>query len=206
MSIADFTLFLSITFVVSASPGPVMLSCMSNGGRYGMAKAIEGMVGASLGNLCLVALSAIGLGLIVSSNDLLFNSIKWLGAFYLGYLGIQLIRQPAVRVELGNATANPSRAIWLSSFLIAVSNPKGFIYFGALFPQFIDYDHPLTLQFGLLTITFLLTDMLWMLAYAALGKQIMTWLKTPKHQKLFNITSGLALMIAGLLVAITGKH
>ncbi len=206
MPIPNFTLFLSITFIVSASPGPVMLSCMSNGGRFGVTKALEGMLGASLGNLCLVALSALGLGFLVSNSDILFNSLKWLGSAYLVYLGIQLIRQPVTFIKMENSTTTNSRhSLLLNSFLIAISNPKGLIYFGALFPQFIAYNQPLIPQFGLLTIVFLVTDFVWMLAYAISGNIIMAWLKTPKHQNLFNTLSGLILIAAGLLIAITGK-
>lgn len=207
MSIAEFTLFLSITFIVSASPGPIMLSCMSNGGRYGLAKSFAGMMGASLGNLVLVLLTALGFGLLVSSSDVLFNTIKWLGALYLMYLGVQIIRQPAPpssRPEL--QTRQTQRSLWLSSFFIAISNPKGLIYFAALFPQFIHYEQPLLWQFSLLTATFLLTDLLWMLVYAAAGQRIMVWLKTPRHQTIFNTLSGLALIVVGLLLAATGKN
>ena len=206
MPFSEFILFLSITLVVSASPGPVMLSCMSNGARYGIAKSLQGMLGASLGNIFLVGLSALGIGLIVSSNDVLFNVIKWLGALYLIYLGIEMIRQPVLNNGANDKMATRSGALWLSAFFIAVSNPKGLIYFGALFPQFVHYDQPLVMQFALLTATFLITDLLWMLIYAAAGYKIMAWLKTPKHQMLFNTLSGLALIIAGLVLAATGKN
>lgn len=205
MSIAEFTLFLSITFIVSASPGPMMLSCMSNGGRYGLAKSFAGMMGASLGNLVLVLLSALGFGLLVSSSDILFGAIKWLGAGYLIYLGVQIIRQPALpSTPLAQQPGQSS--LWLSSFFIAISNPKGLIYFAALFPQFIHYEQPLLWQFTLLTATFLLTDLFWMLIYAAAGQRIMAWLKTPRHQTIFNTLSGLVLIVVGLLLAATGKN
>ncbi|MES2825890.1 MAG: LysE family translocator [Pseudomonadota bacterium] len=206
MPITNFTLFLSITFIVSASPGPVMLSCMSNGGRYGISKALEGMLGASLGNLLLVGLSALGLGLIVNNNDFLFNALKWLGALYLMILGIQLMRQPVAACDIDNNNpTNKNPSLWLNSFIIAVSNPKGLIYFGALFPQFITYHQPLIIQFILLTLTFLITDFVWMLAYAAAGQKIMGWLKKSTHQTLFNIASGAILIAAGLFMALTGK-
>jgi homoserine/homoserine lactone efflux protein len=206
MPITNFTLFLSITFIVSASPGPVMLSCMSNGGRYGVAKSLEGMLGASLGNLCLVGLSALGLGLIVHNSDFLFNALKWLGALYLMILGIQLMRQAIDICDTRNLSpTNKNPSLWLSSFIIALSNPKGLIYFGALFPQFINYHQPLISQFSLLTLTFLITDFVWMFAYAAAGQKIMVWLKKTTHQTLFNISSGAILIAAGLFMALTGK-
>lgn len=183
-----------------------MLSCMSNGGRLGLRKAIAGMIGASAGNLVLVVLSAIGLGFIVSQNDVLFNFLKWFGAAYLAFLGMQIIRAPIIResTPVSSALAT-SKSIWWSSFFIAVSNPKGLIYFGALFPQFVNYQQPLVLQFVVLTITFLITDLMWMLIYAIAGNRIMHWLKAPKHQILFNSISGLVLIAAGIFMALSGN-
>lgn len=206
MPIANFSLFLSITFLVSASPGPVMLSCMSNGARLGIAKASAGMLGASLGNLCLVALSALGLGLLVSQHDWLFNLLKWAGAGYLVYMGWQIIQSPLHQTATPATRAGQSlRAVAVNGFLIAIGNPKGLLYFGALFPQFIAYQQPLAAQFLVLTACFLSCDIMWMLAYALAGKTIMRWLHQPIHQLWFNRSSGLLLMTAGLFMALTGK-
>lgn len=206
MPITNFSLFLSITFVVSASPGPVMLSCMTNGGRLGLRKACVGMMAASLGNLVLVALSALGLGLIISQNAVLFNGLKWLGAAYLVFLGVQIMRAPVILDGTNMSTVITSvKSVWWNSFFIAISNPKGFIYFGALFPQFINYQQPLALQFLVLTITFLITDLMWMLVYALAGNKIMLWLKTPKHQTWFNCISGFVLIAAGVFMALSGN-
>ena len=205
MPITNFSLFLSITFVVSASPGPVMLTCMTNGGRLGLRKAFMGMLGASAGNLCLVALSALGLGLIVSQNDILFNILKWGGAAYLVFLGVQIMRSPIVLEQQGALSVDSTKSLWWNSFFIAVSNPKGLIYFGALFPQFIAYNQPLAAQFLVLTLTFLITDLVWMFIYAIAGNSIMRWLKTPTHQLWFNSLSGLVLIAAGVFMALSGK-
>jgi homoserine/homoserine lactone efflux protein len=206
MPITNFSLFLSITFIVSASPGPVMLSCMTNGGRLGLSKAFIGMLGASAGNLCLVVLSALGLGLIISQNDILFNAIKWGGAAYLVFLGVQIMRTP-IALEQVQVTAhvNSTKSLWWNSFFIAISNPKGLIYFGALFPQFIVYQQPLAAQFLALTLTFLVIDLMWMFIYALAGNSIMRWLKTPKHQIGFNALAGLVLIAAGIFMALSGK-
>lgn len=206
MPITNFSLFLSITFIVSASPGPVMLSCMANGGRLGLRKAFVGMLAASAGNLCLVVLSALGLGLIISQNDILFNAIKWGGAAYLVFLGVQIMRTPIVLEQKQDTPSlDSTKSLWWNSFFIAISNPKGLIYFGALFPQFIAYQEPLAAQFLVLTLTFLVIDLMWMFIYALAGNSIMRWLKTPKHQLGFNALSGLVLIAAGIFMALSGK-
>ncbi|RYY74339.1 MAG: LysE family translocator [Gammaproteobacteria bacterium] len=205
MPITNFTLFLSITFIVSASPGPVMLSCMANGGRLGMRKAFLGMLGACSGNLVLVGLSALGLGLIISQNDTLFNIVKWAGAAYLAFLGLQIMRKPIKGDQLNTGEITSSKSVLLNSFLVAIGNPKGLIYFGALFPQFISYQEPIGPQFLILTVTFLTMDLMWMFAYAVAGNKIMRWLKSPKHQIWFNTLSGLVLIIAAIFMALSGK-
>ena len=206
MPITNFSLFLSITFIVSASPGPVMLSCMANGGRLGLSKALVGMLGASAGNLCLVVLSAFGLGLIISQNDILFNAIKWGGAAYLVFLGVQIMRTSIVlEQKQSTASLDSTKSLWWNSFFIAVSNPKGLIYFGALFPQFIAYQEPWAPQFLALTVTFLVIDLMWMFIYAVAGNAIMRWLKRPKHQIWFNALSGLVLIAAGIFMALSGN-
>jgi len=182
-----------------------MLSCMANGGRLGMRKAVIGMIGACGGNLLLLGLSALGLGLIVSQNDVLFNVVKWAGAGYLAFLGIQIIRKPVVHEQLDVTKITSTKSVFLNSFLIAISNPKGLIYFGALFPQFISYEKPIGSQFLILTVIFLLIDLIWMFAYAIAGSNIMRWLKSPKHQIWFNTVSGLVLIIAAIFMALSGK-
>ena len=66
MPLDQLLLFLTVTLFVSASPGPVVLSCLANGGQYGVRKSLYGMAGASLGNLLLMLLSVVGLGLVLN--------------------------------------------------------------------------------------------------------------------------------------------
>jgi len=183
----------------------MMLSCMTYGGRYGMKKAFAAMLGGSAGNLVLMLLSALGLGLLVSQNDTLFNLVKWAGAAYLVYLGGQIIRAPVAHTDAVEVAPASEKAIFISSLFVAISNPKGLIYFGALFPQFVNYQQPLFIQFFILTCIFLLTDLIWMMIYAAAGSSIMRWMNEPRHHKYFNIISGLVLMAAGLVLAFSGK-
>lgn len=193
--------FFSLTFFVSASPGPIMLACMAYGGLYGVRRSLWGMTGATLGNLALMLLSAFGMGLLVSRSEILFNAIRWLGAAYLIWLGLKICLQPVGGpLEARPLTEGSPRALLRKSFVIAVSNPKGLVYFGALFPQFIAPDGSLVLQFTILTVLFVLTDLVWMLVYAKGGSFIMGWLRNPQHQRWFNYLCGGALMLTGVLM------
>jgi len=200
MPLEQLWLFISITLVVSASPGPVMLACMIDAGRYGVAKSLYTMAGATLGNMALMLLSALGLGLVVEQAEWIFHSIKWIGAAYLIYLGIELIRAPA-QEHKQSMPGTPHKQLFSRAFIIAITNPKGLIYFGALFPQFIDIKQSLPPQFALLTVIFVAMDFMWMSIYALGGSSIMQWLKTPKNQRWFNWISGGLLIAAGIALA-----
>ena len=202
MPLDQLWLFTTITLVLSASPGPVMLACMIDAGRYGFAKSFYTMLGASAGNLVLMLLSALGLGLLVEQAEWIFHTIKWIGAAYLVYLGIQLALAPPLNVDL-EARQIRSSHLFGKAFVVAVTNPKGLIYFGALFPQFIDIHRSMPPQFALLTVIFLAMDFVWMSIYALGGRGIMHWLKSPEHQRWFNWISGGALILAGGALAFT---
>ena len=208
MRLDQLLLFITVTLFVSASPGPVMLSCLANGGQYGVRKSLYGMAGASVGNLVLMLLSVLGLGLVLSRADWLFDLIKWIGAAYLAFLGWQLFVKPvSVSTDPNTRFTTSAWVLFVQSVGIATSNPKGVIYFGALFPQFIAPDRPLVPQFALLTVIFLLMDLVWMLAYAVGGREILRWLKTPRHHRWFNRLSGSALIVAGVfLLLVDNQH
>ena len=202
MPLEQLWLFTTITLVLSASPGPVMLACMIDAGRYGFTKSLYTMLGASAGNLVLMLLSALGLGLLVEQAEWIFHTIKWLGAAYLVYLGVQLVRAPPISADLEAVNVRSSH-LFRKALIVAVTNPKGLIYFGALFPQFIDIHRSMPPQFALLTVIFLKMDFIWMSIYAVGGRSIMRWLKSPSHQRWFNWISGGALILAGGVLAFT---
>jgi homoserine/homoserine lactone efflux protein len=160
------------------------------------------MLGASAGNLALVLLSALGLGLIVQQAEWIFHIIKWIGAAYLIFLGIQLALAPPLQIDI-NARHIRTSHLFGKAFLVAVTNPKGLVYFGALFPQFIDIHRSMPPQFALLTLIFLAMDFIWMAIYALSGRAIMHWLRSPEHQRWFNWISGGALILTGVALSLT---
>jgi homoserine/homoserine lactone efflux protein len=200
MSLEQLWLFLSISLIVSASPGPTMLTCMIDAGRYGFRQSMFTMCGASVGNVVLAVVSALGLGLLVEQAEWIFHTIKWVGAAYLVYLGIKLLqaKTPSLNEE---AHSIRGRRLLSKGFVIAVTNPKGLIYFGALFPQFININQPMPPQFAQLTLIFIIMDVMLMCVYAICGRSIMRWLKSPEHQRWFNWISGGVLIVLGTVLA-----
>jgi threonine/homoserine/homoserine lactone efflux protein len=202
MPIDQMLVFITVTLFVSASPGPVMLSTMANGGMYGVRHAAWGMAGATAGNLILIALSFIGMALILKNSTTLFRVLQWAGAAYLIWLGIKMYRQPIAddQSPIDAIRAKPW-VLFLKSVGVALSNPKGLVYFGAFFPQFISLEYSLTHQLLLMVGAFVVIDVIWMLIYAQGGSFVAGWLRSPQQRRGFNRISGGALIGAGILMA-----
>lgn len=201
MTAESWFLYVTLVFFVSATPGPVMMLAMSHGTVYGISKALFGIAGVSLGNLALMLLSAGGLGTLLQTSGKLLPAIQWLGAAYLIYLGCRIVFMPENRqTGIAGDSGFKRLGIFSRSFVVAASNPKGLIFFGALFPQFIVPGAFLPVQLALLAGTFLLIDGLWQLLYATGGNTLRDWLRA--RTGLINKISGGVLAGSGILLAI----
>lgn len=171
----DLTLvaFAAVVLIAVATPGPTVLLALSNGSRHGLAIATFGIVGAAFSDIILIGAVSLGLGALLATSQVWFEVLKWLGAAYLCYLGIRVLRQagnPAIALsEDVSRSDRLTRSVFLRSFLVAVTNPKGYLFFTAFLPQFIDPTAPLPSQYLILTLMFVMIDVMVMGAYAALG-------------------------------------
>ena len=95
MPLETWLAFFVAAWLISLSPGAGAISCMAAGMRYGYARAAWNILGLQVGILFVLAIVAAGLGAIIAASTTLFTAIKWLGAAYLVWLGIQQWRAPA---------------------------------------------------------------------------------------------------------------
>ncbi|CAN7270854.1 LysE family translocator [Ensifer sp. ENS07] len=199
MTILAFAL---VAFIGIATPGPTVLLALTNGSRYGVRRAIAGMVGAVLSDFVLIGAVALGLGALLAASEFWFTVVKWLGAGYLAFLGIMLLRSKGtiqVANEAGGAAPVSSAAIFLKSFLVAVTNPKGYLFFTAFLPQFIDPAAPQASQYAMLALVFAAVDFTVMFGYALLGAKAAAFLKRSGAVWLDRLCGGALLALAGSL-------
>ncbi|MBO9467924.1 LysE family translocator [Tropicibacter sp. R15_0] len=140
MDITYWLIFAGTVIGVSLIPGPSTFIAFAHGASYGWWRSLATACGnAAASTLQAIAASA-GLGLVITSSALLFAMIKYAGALYLIYVGIQLWRSAAQRVSLGEAGGTgrePVFRLFSGGFTVALSNPKAIAFFTALFPQFL---------------------------------------------------------------------
>lgn len=202
MTSVTLVAFAAVAFIGIATPGPTVLLALTNGSRYGIRRALPGMVGAVLSDFVLIGAVALGLGALLAASEFWFSVVKWLGAAYLAFLGVQMLRSTGSlgkALDDGRPSVGAARTIFAKSLLVAVTNPKGYLFFSAFLPQFIDPAAPQAEQYMLLALVFATIDFVVMLGYAALGTQAVRILKTSGAVWLDRVCGGALLALAGSL-------
>jgi len=204
MTLATALLFAIVAFAAIATPGPTVLLALSNGSRHGVRRALPGMLGAVLSDFVLVGAVALGLGALLAASEFWFSMLKWVGAIYLAWLGLRMLRsRGGLHLPAADATpsaaAGESRRIFLKSFLVAVTNPKGYIFCSALLPQFIDPSGAQAPQYIVIALIFAALDMTVMLAYAFVGARAIRLLTVSATHWIDRACGGMLLALAGSL-------
>lgn len=200
MTIMAFAL---VAFIGIATPGPTVLLALTNGSRFGVRRACFGMIGAVISDVVLIGAVALGLGALLAASEFWFAVVRWVGVGYLAFLGVMLLRSrgtlDATLRAGGRGESGTARSIFLKSFLVAVTNPKGYLFFSAFLPQFIDPAASQLQQYLVLALVFAGIDLAVMFGYAMLGSQAVRILRSSGALWLDRICGGALLTLAGSL-------
>ncbi|OCI93191.1 amino acid transporter [Rhizobium sp. AC27/96] len=203
MHLTTLLAFAAVSFIGIATPGPTVLLALTNGSRYGVRRALPGMVGAVLSDAVLITAVTIGLGALLAASEFWFSALKWVGAAYLAFLGIMMLRSKGTIDGMLQSGAEQLRgtafSIALKSFMVAVTNPKGYLFFSAFLPQFIDPSAPQLQQYVILGAIFASLDFAIMFGYAVFGSQAVRVLKSSGAKWLERACGGALLALAGSL-------
>ncbi|MFN9472048.1 LysE family translocator [Acidovorax sp.] len=201
MNATTLFVFSLVALVAIATPGPTVLLALANGSRYGVRRSLPGMLGAVASDFVLVGAVALGLGALLAASEFWFSVVKWVGAAYLAWLGLRLLRsQGGLDLsQAGGAEGATARSIFAKSFLVAVTNPKGYLFCSALLPQFIDASAPQWPQYAAIAVVFAGLDFAVMLAYAITGAKAVQLLRRSAVVWLDRCCGGALLALAGSL-------
>lgn len=203
----EITLWLAFTIaaaIVLIVPGPTILLVVAQSVQHGRSAAMPLVAGVALGDFLAITLSLSGLGMILATSADLFILLKWLGAAYLVWLGIQMWRSPGVvRVtsQAGNLRTLYPLKLFSHATLVTALNPKGIIFFMAFVPQFINPNSGPLLQLVIMAGTFLLLAVLNAWLYAWFAVRIRKALTSNSAAQWTKRGSGSLLIGAGLVAA-----
>ena len=191
--------------LISFTPGAGAINTMSNSLSSGWLRSVWGILGQELALLVHIAIVAAGVGVLVARTPLLFDTIRYIGAAYLVYLGWRQLRSRSVVGPgdvVGDVGREPARAMFRRGLLVNLTNPKAIVFFLAFLPQFIRPAQPLLQQYAGLTATVVVIDvavMWFFFATAARGLRRLT--AQESGQRVINRVFGGLFVGVGVLLA-----
>ncbi|MCU4118856.1 LysE family translocator [Variovorax sp. N23] len=201
MTLATALLFCIVALAAIATPGPTMLLALTNGSRHGVRRSLPGMAGAMCSDVVLVGAVALGLGALLATSEFWFSVLKWVGAVYLAWIGLRMLRSTGqiAASPTGGAAGADGWRLFRKSFLVAVTNPKGYLFCSALLPQFIDPAAAQAPQYLTLAVLFAGLDLSMMLVYAYVGARAVRLLRASAVRWVDRTCGAMLLALAGSL-------
>jgi homoserine/homoserine lactone efflux protein len=193
--------------VLSVIPGPSVLLITGQALTKGLRASFICLAGETLGGVILILLSLLGVGAVLAASTVLFLIIKWLGVFYLAYLGVRQIidaRKQDQAPSIGMLDSKPNaRGSFSSGFLTALLNPKAIIFYMAFLTQFFDPLGNHLIQYALLILTSAVVTGLILAVYAVVASQARNALRGKKAKRNVSYASGAFYLGGSMLMATT---
>ena len=202
--IAILIVFIPTWFFISITPGMCMTLAMTLGMSVGVRRTMWMMLGEVFGVATVAILSVVGVASIMLNYPVLFSWFKWIGGAYLIYLGIKMWRANAnlSQNDINNRQLSANNLI-SQGYVTAVANPKGWAFMVSILPPFISVDKPIALQFSVLLIIIMLSEIICMLIYANGGKGLKRLLNRGNNAVWLNRIAGSLLAGVGIWLALS---
>lgn len=202
--------FFLTALLILVIPGPSVLFIVSRGVAYGRRTALATVIGNSCGALLQMTLIAFGLGTIVEHSITVYNVVKYLGAAYLIYLGVQAFRHrhDVTQAAVEGAPPKSLQRILREGFVVGITNPKLMVFATAALPQFVDPARGhVPLQLLILALLFQTVATLSDGTYGLLAGTARQWLaRSPRRLSTLSGIGGIAIVGLGINLAISRRQ
>ena len=212
MEINTILLFVIAALSINLIPGPDVIYIVSNTMKGQMKSGIEASLGLGFGYLLHTLAAVLGLSALILSSAFLFTVIKYLGALYLLYLGINSLRhcyQNKSQLVLQHSEEKIEQkqvSVFKQGVIISILNPKVAMFFIAFLPQFINAESAHVAQDLLfLGLLFSVLATVCNLLYASIGSVVFNSDKAQKYSRILEGVSGTILVGLGVKIALSSK-
>jgi threonine/homoserine/homoserine lactone efflux protein len=205
ISLSLLSVFVPTFFLVSLTPGMCMTLSMVLGMTQGVRRTLWMMAGELIGVGLVAAAAGAGVATLMLRQPELFALFKWVGGAYLGYLGIMMWRsrgRMAIPEKGLEIPAVGRLQLAMQGFVTAVANPKGWAFFVALLPPFLDDTRPLAGQLVALILVILSLELVCLLLYATGGSRLRRLLGEGNSIRLLNRIAGSLIVGVGVWLAL----
>jgi len=199
MTLPLYLAFIAAAVFLLLIPGPTVLMVVGYGLAEGRKNSWPLVVGVALGDAVALTCSVAGLGAVLAASASAFTILKYIGAIYLVYLGIGMIRSGTATAP--KLTASSPRRKFIHAFAVTAANPKCILFFVAFLPQFISHDAPAGPQLLLLGITFVILSAINATTFSFLSGTAGSRIQDPRFMRKLKGVGGSVMVGAGLLTA-----
>ncbi|MEL7089527.1 MAG: LysE family translocator [Planctomycetota bacterium] len=182
-------------------PSTSALLMMSNSLRHGVTRSLWTVAGDLSANSLQMTAAAFGLAALIAVSGEIMTWVKWAGVAYLIWMGISLIRSAPKAGGPDAAKAARASVLWRQGFLTSAANPYAIVFFGALFPQFIDPGAPIWPQIFILGGTYLLVDGVLLVIWGNVARQTLGRIQALDLGWINRISGGMLILAAALLAS-----
>ena len=202
MSLEVWFAFVIAAEIILVIPGPTIILVVSQAIAHGRQAVLPLVAGVLAGDFSAMTLSLLGLGAVLSASATLFVILKWVGALYLLYLGVQLWRtDPSSEATALNDREISAESLFKGAYIVTALNPKSIAFFVAFLPQFIHHQTATLPQFLILGATFLTMATINAALYAIFAGHLRDTMRKTRVRKILDRCGGTALIGAGLVTA-----
>ncbi|ROV59232.1 LysE family translocator [Vibrio ponticus] len=202
MDINTLLLFVVACLTINLIPGPDVVYIVSNTMKGKMTTGIKAALGLGAGYFVHTLAACLGLSAIIVSSAFAFTAVKWLGAAYLVYLGIQALLSAwrgGNSLKMSQSTSS-NRNVFMQGVVVSVLNPKVALFFLSFLPQFIDISTgSASTQLLMLGLIFSALATGCNLLYATLGSWLFSQPNSTRYSRALESVSGI------LLIGLAGK-
>ncbi len=202
MSLELFAAYLVACLVIIIVPGPTVTLIIANSLKHGSRAGLLNVAGTQAGLAIMIAVAGIGLSSVIAAMGHWFDWVRLAGAAYLIWLGWKMYRSAGAAAGSAIEARPPRGGFFLQGLLVALSNPKTLLFFGAFFPQFLDPTRDYATQIAIMGATTMLFAAISDGAYAVLSGRAGRFL-SQRRVRLMSKVSGGFLIGGGLWLAST---
>ena len=200
----DFILYLQIIIFLFITPGTPRIVIISYSMNYGVGKCVWFAMGDVTANLIQATLVIFVIGSFFSESSTMLNIFKWAGILYLLYLAYDIYKSRPKSISNEGEIKKSNLSFFRDGFLVAGTSPKAWMFFPFIFPQFIDFNSNLLVQFVILITTYIVLDFLSLIGYAMLAQKLIKWITA--NQKTINTISASVLVIIAVIIVVTQQY
>ena len=200
----EYFLYLQIILFLFITPGTPRIVIISYSMNYGVQKCIWTALGDVTANIIQATLVIFVIGSFISDHPLFLSTFKWIGVIYISYLAYDIYNSRPKDINSKEITQKSFFSFYKDGFLVAGTSPKAWMFFPFIFPQFIDFNSNLLVQFVILITTYIVLDFLSLIGYAMLAQKLIKWITA--NPKTINTISASVLVIIAAIIVVTQQY